>query len=69
MSVVAHYAGRADRAQETVAEIIHAGGEASSFAADVADEQQVAALFDDVERATAASTSSCTPLASWCLPR
>jgi 3-oxoacyl-[acyl-carrier protein] reductase len=50
MSVVVHYAGSTDRAKETVDDIESAGGEASSFAADVADEQQVAALFDDVER-------------------
>jgi 3-oxoacyl-[acyl-carrier protein] reductase len=50
MSVIVHYAGNTNRAEQTVDEITGAGGTASSFAADVADQQQVAELFDAVER-------------------
>jgi 3-oxoacyl-[acyl-carrier protein] reductase len=50
MTVVVHYGGNPDRAKEVVDDITAAGGTASSVAADVADEEQVAALFDDVEQ-------------------
>ncbi len=49
MSVAVHYAGNRDRAQAVVDEIVAAGGRAIVVAADVADEAQVAALFDEVE--------------------
>jgi 3-oxoacyl-[acyl-carrier protein] reductase len=45
-AVVVHYAGNADPAKETVEAIRAAGGTATAFAGDVADEAQVAALFD-----------------------
>jgi 3-oxoacyl-[acyl-carrier protein] reductase len=50
MTVVVHYAGNPGRAKEVVEDITTAGGTASSFGADVADEHQVAAMFDEVER-------------------
>src|ERR1700694_248209 len=50
MSVVVHYAGNPGRAKAVVEDIPAAGGTASSFGADVADEHQVAAMFDEVER-------------------
>ena len=49
MAVAVHYAGNRDRAQETVDEVLAAGGHAFVVAADVADEDQVAAMFDQVE--------------------
>jgi 3-oxoacyl-[acyl-carrier protein] reductase len=49
MSVLVHYAGNRDRAQAVVDDIVAAGGHAFVVAADVADEDQVAALFDQVE--------------------
>jgi 3-oxoacyl-[acyl-carrier protein] reductase len=48
MSVAVHYAGNRDRAQAVADEIVAAGGRALVVAADVADETQVAALFDQV---------------------
>jgi 3-oxoacyl-[acyl-carrier protein] reductase len=48
--VVVAYAGRSDRADETVAAITAAGGRAIATKADVADENQVSALFDTAER-------------------
>jgi 3-oxoacyl-[acyl-carrier protein] reductase len=50
MSVLVHYAGNPGRAEETVDAIVAAGGTASAFRADVADENEVAALFDEAER-------------------
>jgi 3-oxoacyl-[acyl-carrier protein] reductase len=50
MSVLVHYAGNLARAKETVDAIVAAGGTASSAQADVADENEVAALFDEAER-------------------
>lgn len=50
LRVVVGYAGRADAAQETVDAITAAGGTAIAAQADVADEQQVAAMFDTAER-------------------
>jgi 3-oxoacyl-[acyl-carrier protein] reductase len=49
MAVAVHYAGNRDRAQAVVDEIVGAGGRAMVVSADVADEAEVAALFDQVE--------------------
>jgi 3-oxoacyl-[acyl-carrier protein] reductase len=49
MSIAVHYAGNRDRAQAVADEIVAAGGEAMLAAADVADEDQVAAMFDGAE--------------------
>jgi 3-oxoacyl-[acyl-carrier protein] reductase len=49
MSVVVNYAGRKETADEVVAAITSAGGTAEAVQADVADEDQVAALFDRAE--------------------
>jgi 3-oxoacyl-[acyl-carrier protein] reductase len=51
MRVVVHYAGNADAANEVVDEIAGSGGEAVALAADIGDEGDVAALFDETERA------------------
>jgi 3-oxoacyl-[acyl-carrier protein] reductase len=50
MSVLVHYAGNPGRAKEIVDAIVAAGGTASAVQADVADENEVAALFDEAER-------------------
>ncbi|GAA5122513.1 SDR family oxidoreductase [Pseudonocardia adelaidensis] len=50
MSVLVHYAGNPGRAQEAVDAILAAGGTASAAQADVGDENEVAALFDEAER-------------------
>ncbi|HET7477769.1 MAG TPA: SDR family oxidoreductase [Dermatophilaceae bacterium] len=50
MSVVVHYAGNPDRAAEVVEAITSAGGAATAVQADVAEEGEVAALFDLAER-------------------
>jgi 3-oxoacyl-[acyl-carrier protein] reductase len=49
MAVAVHYSGNRDRAQETADQVVAAGGRALVISADVADETQVAALFDRVE--------------------
>ena len=49
MAVAAHYAGNRDRAQQTADQIVAAGGRALLVTADVADEDQVATMFDQVE--------------------
>jgi 3-oxoacyl-[acyl-carrier protein] reductase len=49
MTVLVHYAGNAARANDTVAAIMAAGGTASAFRADVADEDEVGAMFDEAE--------------------
>jgi 3-oxoacyl-[acyl-carrier protein] reductase len=49
MSVAVHYAGNRERAQAVADEIVAAGGRALVVAADVADKDQIAALFDQVE--------------------
>jgi 3-oxoacyl-[acyl-carrier protein] reductase len=49
MAVAAHYAGNKDRAQAVADEVTSAGGRAMVVSADVADEPQVAAMFDNVE--------------------
>jgi 3-oxoacyl-[acyl-carrier protein] reductase len=48
-AVVVHYAGNPGRAKETVDAIVAAGGTASAVQADVAEEAEVAALFDRAE--------------------
>ncbi|MEV6897027.1 SDR family oxidoreductase [Amycolatopsis sp. NPDC051372] len=50
MKVLVHYSGNPERAEEVVAAITAAGGVASTAQADVADEFQVAALFDTAEQ-------------------
>jgi len=50
MQVVVSYAGNPQRAAEVVEVISSAGGTATAFQADVADENQVAALFDEAEK-------------------
>ena len=50
MDVVVHYAGNAERAQEVVDSVIAAGGKATAVRADVADETEVAAMFDVAEQ-------------------
>jgi 3-oxoacyl-[acyl-carrier protein] reductase len=49
MAVAVHYVGHRDRAQQTADEIVAAGGRALVVTADVADEDQVATMFDQVE--------------------
>ncbi len=50
MQVVVGYAGNPARAAEVVETITSAGGAATAIQADVADETQVAALFDEAEK-------------------
>jgi len=50
MSVVVHYAGNADRADEVVKGITGRGGYATSARADVAEPDEVRALFDSTEQ-------------------
>lgn len=50
MSVAVHYAGNRDRAQAVADEVAAAGGRAMVVSADVADEEQIAAVFDQVEK-------------------
>ncbi len=49
-AVVVHYAGNEQRAAETVDVITAAGGTATAVRADVAEERDVAELFDTTER-------------------
>ena len=49
MSVAVHYSANRDRAQEVVDQIAGRGGQAVAIGADVADDEQVSALFDAVE--------------------
>jgi 3-oxoacyl-[acyl-carrier protein] reductase len=49
MAVAVHYSGNRDRAQAVADEITAAGGRAMAVGADVADEAQVGALFDQVK--------------------
>ncbi|WP_329457298.1 SDR family oxidoreductase [Streptomyces sp. NBC_01497] len=49
MKVLVHYAGSRARAEETVRTITEAGGTATAVSADVADEAEVAAMFDTAE--------------------
>ena len=48
-AVAVHYAGNKARADETVAEIVAAGGRAIAVGGDVADEAAMAAAFDAIE--------------------
>lgn len=50
MAVAVHYAGNRDRAQAVADEVAAAGGRAMVVSADVADEEQIAAVFDQVEK-------------------
>ena len=50
MSVLVHYAGNPARAEEVVKAITSAGGAAAAAQADVADESEVAAVFDQAEQ-------------------
>ncbi|MET7457075.1 SDR family oxidoreductase [Streptomyces sp. NPDC005574] len=50
MSVLVGFSGNPGRAKEVVDAITQAGGTASSFQADVADEDQVTVLFDEAEQ-------------------
>lgn len=49
MTVVVNYAGNRARADETVATIISAGGQATAIGGDVADERDMSALFAQAE--------------------
>lgn len=49
MAIVVHYAGNGDHAEEVVKTITDLGGQANSAQADVGDEKEVAALFDETE--------------------
>jgi 3-oxoacyl-[acyl-carrier protein] reductase len=49
MAVAVHYSGNRDRAQETADQVTAAGGRALVVGADVADEDAIAVLFDQVE--------------------
>src|ERR1700712_1855216 len=49
MTVVVHFAGNRSRAEETVATINSAGGQAVSMPGDVADEAEMAELFARTE--------------------
>lgn len=50
MTVVVHYAGRAEQAERIAAEIEAAGGHAVALGGDVADQDQMTGLFDTVEQ-------------------
>jgi 3-oxoacyl-[acyl-carrier protein] reductase len=48
-AVVAAYAGNPERAEQAVAAVTEAGGAATAFRADIADEAEAGALFDHAE--------------------
>ena len=50
MSVMVHYAGNPDRADEVVKAITAAGGSAAAAQADIADPEQIERLFSDTEQ-------------------
>ena len=50
MTVVVHYAGRSEQAEKIAGEIEAAGGRAVALGGDVADEGQMAELFETVEQ-------------------
>ena len=50
MNVVVHYASNAASAEDVVEKIVAVGGGAFAYGGDVADEADVAALFDETER-------------------
>ncbi|WP_114560698.1 SDR family oxidoreductase [Desertihabitans aurantiacus] len=49
LAVAVHYAGNRDRAEQLVGTVRDRGGTALAVGADVADETEVAAMFDEVE--------------------
>lgn len=51
MAVAVHYGGNKEAADKVVAEITAAGGRAKALSGDVADEREMAEVFDAVERA------------------
>ena len=51
MAVGVHYAGNAQRAHEVADAVIAAGGQATVVTGDVADQQAVAAMFDELDAA------------------
>ena len=51
MNVGVHYAGNRDRADKAADAVIAAGGQATLVTGDIADEAQVAAIFDRLEEA------------------
>lgn len=51
MAVGVHYAGNRDRAQETAEAVVTAGGEAIVVQGDVADETDIAHVFDELQAA------------------
>ncbi len=68
MSVVVHFAGNEGRAEEAVEAISRAGGTATAMGADVADETEMAAVFEQTERLyggvdVVANTAGIMPLA------
>lgn len=50
MTVVVHYSGSRDKADAAVATVTDAGGSAIAVQADIGDEAEVGALFDQVEQ-------------------
>lgn len=50
MSVLVHYAGNSERADQVVRTITAAGGVAGAASGDIANEEQTAALFDQAEQ-------------------
>ena len=50
MNVVVHYSSSHDRAEKVVSSILSAGGTAMAVGGDVADHQDMVALFDEAER-------------------
>ncbi|WP_193103465.1 SDR family oxidoreductase [Brachybacterium sp. FME24] len=50
LAVVVHYAGNKERAEGIVAGIVSAGGRAVAVGGDIADDQDMAAVFDAAER-------------------
>lgn len=50
IAVVVHYNANRERAEETVEEIVRAGGRAVSAGGDIADEAEATAVFDVAER-------------------
>ena len=51
MAVGVHYAGNVERAQQSADAVIAAGGQATLVSGDVADQQAVIKMFDDLEAA------------------
>ena len=57
MAVAVHYAGNSARADEVVAAISAAGGQAIAVSGDVADEAAMTEAFDAIEQARSACRS------------